>query len=178
MRALENRTMDSKIEMDILEGLDEIKAIQTRNVQISPDQLIEEHQRRVEEEDAKELLEMRAEFVRPLPEKEPSDLPPTTAKHPRESTTSTPISSPSSTHSASEVRRTVVITPLTEISPSSHTAKKRPRLSVTVARKQSQATKEAPQERLPPDGKSAFKDGDHTSESCLDALLGYNESQE
>jgi hypothetical protein len=31
MRALENRTRESKIEMDILDGLDEIRSLNARN---------------------------------------------------------------------------------------------------------------------------------------------------
>jgi hypothetical protein len=40
MKALENRTMDSKIEMDVLDALDEIKAINQRHERIDTNKLI------------------------------------------------------------------------------------------------------------------------------------------
>lgn len=42
MKALENRTLDSKIEMDALDALDEIKAINQRHERIDTDSVIEE----------------------------------------------------------------------------------------------------------------------------------------
>eukprot|EP00741_Cyanophora_paradoxa_P006306 tig00000989_g6113.t1 len=57
MKALENRTADSKREMDILEGLDEIRALNAANAAADADSLLEarraaaEAQRRKEEED-------------------------------------------------------------------------------------------------------------------------------
>ncbi len=41
MKALENRTLDSKIEMDILDALDEIRSINSRNSRLELDQIIE-----------------------------------------------------------------------------------------------------------------------------------------
>jgi len=49
MKALENRTMDSKIEMDIIEALDEIRALNARNAQITSDKLLEIHKRTYEQ---------------------------------------------------------------------------------------------------------------------------------
>jgi hypothetical protein len=43
MKALENKTMDSKMEMDILEGLDEIRTVNAIHQKISADQLLEHH---------------------------------------------------------------------------------------------------------------------------------------
>ncbi|GLD96543.1 hypothetical protein PINS_up005226 [Pythium insidiosum] len=43
MKALENRTLDSKREMDILDALDEIKAINQRHAKIDTDQLLQQH---------------------------------------------------------------------------------------------------------------------------------------
>jgi uncharacterized C2H2 Zn-finger protein len=62
MKALENRTLDSKIEMDIIDALDEIRALNQRNASIDADTLITEHrkvydemQRRLAERDEAEL---------------------------------------------------------------------------------------------------------------------------
>lgn len=43
MKALENRTLDSKREMDILDALDEIKAINQRHAKIDTDLLLQQH---------------------------------------------------------------------------------------------------------------------------------------
>ena len=43
MKALENRTLDSKIEMDIIEGLEEIKQLNARNAKIDADTLLKYH---------------------------------------------------------------------------------------------------------------------------------------
>jgi len=45
MKALENRTRDSKVEMDILDALDEIRALNARNAKLDPEELIEMHKR-------------------------------------------------------------------------------------------------------------------------------------
>jgi len=62
MKALENRTLDSKIEMDIIDALDEIRALNQRNATIDADTLITQHrkvydemQRRLAEKDEAEL---------------------------------------------------------------------------------------------------------------------------
>jgi len=49
MKALENRTMDSKIEMDIIEALDEIRSLNARNSKITADKLMEYHKRTYED---------------------------------------------------------------------------------------------------------------------------------
>ncbi len=49
MKALENRTMDSKIEMDILEGLDEIRARNARAAKIDAETLQKYHKQAYEE---------------------------------------------------------------------------------------------------------------------------------
>lgn len=41
MKALENRTLDSKLEMDVLDALDEIKSINQRHERVDTDQLID-----------------------------------------------------------------------------------------------------------------------------------------
>ena len=62
MKALENRTIDSKIEMDIIEGLEEIKQLNAKNAKIDADTLLEYHkqayldqQNKLDEEDEEEL---------------------------------------------------------------------------------------------------------------------------
>jgi len=56
MKALENRTMDSKVEMDIIDALEEIKTLNARNSKITPDKLIEEYNKKFicQEEDLTE----------------------------------------------------------------------------------------------------------------------------
>jgi len=49
MKALENRTLDSKIEMDIIEALDEIRALNSRNAKVTSDTLLEHHKRSFEQ---------------------------------------------------------------------------------------------------------------------------------
>jgi hypothetical protein len=62
MKALENRTLDSKIEMDIIEALDEIKSLNAKNAKIDHETLLkyhqqayEEHNNKLHEEDEEEL---------------------------------------------------------------------------------------------------------------------------
>ena len=43
MKALENRTLDSKLEMDVLDALDEIKAINQRHERVNTDALLSMH---------------------------------------------------------------------------------------------------------------------------------------
>jgi len=49
MKALENRTLDSKVEMDILDALDEIRALNARNAKVDPEELIEIHKRQYDQ---------------------------------------------------------------------------------------------------------------------------------
>eukprot|EP01116_Phalansterium_solitarium_P013440 TRINITY_DN30805_c0_g1_i1.p1 TRINITY_DN30805_c0_g1~~TRINITY_DN30805_c0_g1_i1.p1 ORF type:complete len:333 (+),score=128.95 TRINITY_DN30805_c0_g1_i1:220-1218(+) len=67
MKALENRTLDSKLEMDIIEALDEIRALNARNSKLNPDQLLDFHSRLREQDQqaqselgSEELDEMKA----------------------------------------------------------------------------------------------------------------------
>jgi hypothetical protein len=55
MKALENRTMDSKIEMDVLDALDEIKAINQRHERIDTNKLISTLHAKAAAEKEKEL---------------------------------------------------------------------------------------------------------------------------
>lgn len=59
MKALENRTNDSKIEMDILDALAEIKELNARNAKIDPATLLE--QRKKEQEDMMQKLDQEDE---------------------------------------------------------------------------------------------------------------------
>jgi hypothetical protein len=54
MKQLENRTIDSKVEMDILDALADIKSLNTRNARLDLDQVIEE---KIKEAERKELEE-------------------------------------------------------------------------------------------------------------------------
>jgi hypothetical protein len=59
MKALENRTIDSKIEMDVLDALDEIRTRNARNERVDADALLDKlvEQDNVEEKTQEELLE-------------------------------------------------------------------------------------------------------------------------
>ncbi|KAG1693024.1 hypothetical protein DVH05_024059 [Phytophthora capsici] len=67
MKVLENRTLDSKREMDILDALDEIKAINQRHAKVDTDKLLKQHAdegKLSKEEQEKQLEEDRQEAHR------------------------------------------------------------------------------------------------------------------
>jgi len=63
MKSLENRTIDSKIEMDVLDGLDEIRAINQRHERIDTARLLEAHRVRADVADKEELCEFDTEIA-------------------------------------------------------------------------------------------------------------------
>ncbi|KAE8882983.1 hypothetical protein PF005_g4282 [Phytophthora fragariae] len=73
MKALENRTLDSKREMDILDALDEIKAINQRHAKVDTDKLLQQHEdegQLSKEEQQKQLEEDRREAHRVFEERQ------------------------------------------------------------------------------------------------------------
>ncbi|KAL3659456.1 hypothetical protein V7S43_015448 [Phytophthora oleae] len=73
MKALENRTLDSKREMDILDALDEIKAINQRHAKVDTDKLLQQHAdegKLSKEEQEKQLEEDRQEAHRVFEQKQ------------------------------------------------------------------------------------------------------------
>lgn len=73
MKALENRTLDSKREMDILDALDEIKAINQRHAKVDTDKLLQQHAdvgKLTKEEQEKQLEEDRLEAHRVFEERQ------------------------------------------------------------------------------------------------------------
>ena len=76
MKALENRTRDSKIEMDIIEALDSIRSLNARNNKIKPDdvlQTLKEQQelkeKELQEDEERELENARKIFSQKMQEK-------------------------------------------------------------------------------------------------------------
>ncbi|KAH7472415.1 Splicing factor YJU2 [Phytophthora ramorum] len=104
MKALENRTLDSKREMDILDALDEIKAINQRHARVDTDKLLQQHadvgqlsqeQRDKQLEDdrleAHRVFELRQKLKRPVAEGREEAKPATTlADDTKPDTTATP----------------------------------------------------------------------------------------
>ncbi|KAI9988262.1 hypothetical protein PInf_021660 [Phytophthora infestans] len=77
MKALENRTLDSKREMDILDALDEIKAINQRHAKVDTDKLLQQHAdvgKLSKEEQAKQLEEDRQEAHRVFEERQQQNM--------------------------------------------------------------------------------------------------------
>lgn len=64
MKALENRTQDSKVEMDIIEALDEIRALNARNSKVTSDELFDFHKKRME--DAEKLTETEEDLLKDI----------------------------------------------------------------------------------------------------------------
>jgi len=63
MKALENRTLDSKVEMDIIEALDEIRSLNARNAKIDGDTLLEHH-KRTHDDKEKQLINEEEEELK------------------------------------------------------------------------------------------------------------------
>eukprot|EP00019_Armaparvus_languidus_P007428 CAMPEP_0168597920 /NCGR_PEP_ID=MMETSP0420-20121227/11025_1 /TAXON_ID=498008 /ORGANISM="Pessonella sp." /LENGTH=135 /DNA_ID=CAMNT_0008635011 /DNA_START=148 /DNA_END=552 /DNA_ORIENTATION=+ len=66
MRALENRTRESKIEMDILDGLDEIRSLNARNSKLTIDQVLNAQSKKQQDSgilDEEEVDETKKEFL-------------------------------------------------------------------------------------------------------------------
>jgi hypothetical protein len=77
MKALENRTLDSKREMDILDALDEIKAINQRHAKVDTDKLLQQHAdegQLSKEEQERQLEEDRQEAHRVFEQKQQQKL--------------------------------------------------------------------------------------------------------
>jgi hypothetical protein len=77
MKALENRTLDSKREMDILDALDEIKAINQRHAKVDTDKLLQQHADEGQiskEEQERQLEEDRQEAHRVFEQKQQQKL--------------------------------------------------------------------------------------------------------
>eukprot|EP01091_Cochliopodium_minus_P009944 TRINITY_DN255_c1_g1_i1.p1 TRINITY_DN255_c1_g1~~TRINITY_DN255_c1_g1_i1.p1 ORF type:complete len:333 (-),score=119.68 TRINITY_DN255_c1_g1_i1:39-1037(-) len=73
MKRLENRTMESKIEMDILDGLDHIKNLNSKHVNISYEKIFEERNKKIQEEEEemiKNVVFQNNNFIRRLKEED------------------------------------------------------------------------------------------------------------
>jgi hypothetical protein len=64
IRALENKTLDSKIEMDITDALDEIRALNARNAKVDAEQLLQERRERERQLSADEERELQSIFFK------------------------------------------------------------------------------------------------------------------
>lgn len=85
MKALENRTLDSKREMDILDALDEIKAINQRHAKVDTDKLLQQHAdegKLSKEEQEEQLEEDRREAHRVFAERQKLQQKQNTLKRP------------------------------------------------------------------------------------------------
>lgn len=86
MKVLENKTLDSKVELDILEALDEIKQINSRNAKVDIQELFriqqkkrEDKERELDHEGEDELnnavFKRSSKYVRRIEEPEDDDIP-------------------------------------------------------------------------------------------------------
>eukprot|EP01124_Arcella_intermedia_P006835 TRINITY_DN1412_c0_g1_i1.p1 TRINITY_DN1412_c0_g1~~TRINITY_DN1412_c0_g1_i1.p1 ORF type:complete len:296 (+),score=70.56 TRINITY_DN1412_c0_g1_i1:123-890(+) len=89
MKALENKTLDNKMEMDILDGLDEIRSLNAKASKVDPMQILEHIQKQEEEEepsvDEEEMNTLRLlEQSSDLPIKRLPDEPDEPSRTPKE----------------------------------------------------------------------------------------------
>eukprot|EP01133_Synstelium_polycarpum_P009725 gene9725-11355_t len=63
MKALENRTIDSKREMEMMDALDELRVLNARNSDIDPEQLLEYSMRRQEELEKRNALDLTTSLI-------------------------------------------------------------------------------------------------------------------
>lgn len=76
MKRLENRTLESKIEMDILDGLDNIKSLNAKHANVSYEKIFEERNKKIQEEEEellKNVVFKNSGFIRRIKDEEEDD---------------------------------------------------------------------------------------------------------